>query len=104
MERLAVDRRTEPLGDQRVHFARLRVPFEARLREQDVTVERDFEATAHAWDQRRPNDSRRPSRQQLSRQTGGSIRVASGDAVLDFEHVSRVRRFGGHGQSLLSIT
>jgi hypothetical protein len=96
VERLAVDGGTEPGFDEPVHFAGVRVSVQRGLREQQLAVERDLEAATAARDQRGSRDPRRPVPEELSRQTGGSIRVASGDAVFDLENVAVVGRLVAH--------
>ena len=95
----AVNRRAETGLDQRVHLARLRVPFQGRLREHEDVVQRDLEPAAAAGHQRDPRDHRRPGLEKLSRQTDGSGNVVSDDAELDLELMHLVRRVSRHGSS-----
>jgi hypothetical protein len=70
-----------------------------RFREQQRAVECHLESPAVARAERCDVDSRRPRVEELSHQTGGSIRVVSDDAELDFELVPRVAEVA-HDESL----
>ena len=83
-----------------MHLTRVGMPSERCLREEHVAVEGYFEPATGARHEGGATDQRGPAAQELSRQTGGSIGVVSGDAVLDLENVPWVRRFGGHVRSL----
>jgi hypothetical protein len=96
VRRLSDDGRTESRLDEGAHLARPRVTVQGGLREQQLAVERYLEPAATAWCQRRARDPRRPRIEQLSHQTGGSIRVVSDDAELDLELVRSVRWLGLH--------
>jgi hypothetical protein len=96
VERLPVDRRPEALRHESVDLAGRRVTLERQLREDQLAVERHLEAPTGSRHDRYLRDGRRPAVEKLNRQTGGSIRVASGDAVLDLEDVAHVGRLGGH--------
>jgi hypothetical protein len=97
---IAIDGRTEPRHNEAVHLAGSRVSFEGRLRKQQLAVERHLETATAARQQRRTGDSRRPRVEELSHQTGGSIRVVSDDAELDLEFVRLVGRFCVHVHTL----
>ena len=75
---------SDPLGDLRLHFVGVGEAAEGFLREDQLTVEGDFEHTVAAFDQCGSNSETLCDR---VRQTGGTGLVVSNDAVLDL-HVS----------------
>jgi hypothetical protein len=97
---VAFDRWTESGRNKVEHFARAGMSVEGRLREEQLAIERHFEPAAAARQQRRAGDPWRPRVEELSRQTGGSIRVVSDDAELDLEIVRSVCRLSLHGRTL----
>jgi hypothetical protein len=97
---VANDGRTESRRHEAVHFAGSRMALEGRLREQQLAIEHHLESAATAGQQHHPRDPRRPRVEELSHQTGGSIRVVSDDAELDLEFVRSVGRLGLHARTL----
>ena len=97
---VAFDRWTESCRNKVEHFARAGMSLEGRLREEQLAIEGHFEPAAAARQQRRAGDPRRPRLEELSHQTGGSIRVVSDDAELDLEIVRSVCRLSLHGRTL----
>ena len=100
VELVADDGRTESCRNKAMHLAWPRVSFEGRLREEQLAIEPDLETAACAGQQHCPGDLRRPRVEELSHQTGGSIRVVSDDAELDLEFVRSVGRLGLHARTL----
>jgi len=88
--RSAFDRRAHPLLEDRHHLTGFCMPPERGLGEHEVAVEDHLEASLRARDEVDLLDDRRPSREDLVRQTDGSRYVVSGDAELDRQSVSRV--------------
>jgi hypothetical protein len=97
---IANDGRTESCRNEAMHFAGARMSFEGRLREEQLAIQRHLETATAAWQQHRPRDPRRPRVEELSHQTGGSIRVVSDDAELDLEFMRSVGRLGLHARTL----
>ena len=96
----SVDRRSESRGDKAVDLARVRVPLEGRLREEQLAIERHLEATAGARKQRRTRNPGRPCAEEFSHQTDGLFGVVSDDAELDFEFVQPVRGVSVHASTV----
>jgi hypothetical protein len=69
-------------GNLTEHFARFRVTTERFLREDQAAIERDFELTARALDERGIDSSRLLD---LRRQTGGAGKIVSLHAVGDLD-------------------
>ncbi len=97
---VACDGRTKSCRNEAVHLAGEGMSIEGRLREEQLAIERHLETAAAAWQQHRPGDPRRPPGEELSHQTGGSIRVVSDDAELDLECVRSVGRLWIHAGTL----
>ena len=97
---IADERRTESCRNEAMHLACAWVSFEGCLREEQLAIERHLEPAAAARQQHRPGDPRRPRVEELSHQTGGSIRVVSDDAELDLEIMRSVGRLGVHARTL----
>jgi hypothetical protein len=70
-------------ADQLHHLAGFRVPAEFLLGEKEVAVDRHFEDAAFRWNEEEGRDGVLELVQDLSRQTDGSVAVASNGAVLD---------------------
>ena len=104
VESVPDDGRPKLCRDEAVHLAATRMPFEGRLREEQLAIERHLETAAATWHENRSRDLRRPRVEKLSHQTGGSIRVVSDDAELDLEHVRSVGDLGIHGRTLCGKT
>lgn len=100
VELVAGDGRTESSRYEAVHFSRVRMSTEGRFGEDQLRIEPDLETAAAAGQQHCPGDPRRPRVEELSHQTGGSIRVVSDDAELDLELMRSVWLFSRHGRTL----
>ena len=97
---IADERRTESCRNEAIHLVWAGVSFEGCLREEQLAIERHLEPAVAARQQHRPGDPRRPRVEELSHQTGGSIRVVSDDAELDLEFMRSVDRLGVHARTL----
>jgi hypothetical protein len=67
------------------------VALQRRLGEHELAVEADLEATLRRGHELDPLDDRRPSLEQLVRQTDGAWDVVSGNAELDLQLVPRLQ-------------
>ena len=80
----------DPLTDQPDHLPGLGVAAQGRLGEDQISVERDFEATLRRRDQLDCDDDRGPAGKKLVRQTDGTRDVVSRDTELNAEAVAGI--------------
>jgi hypothetical protein len=82
--------RSDTVSYQSGDLARLSVPAECRLREDQHVIQGDLESTLRRGDQLDRRDDWCPAGEQFVRQTDGARDIVSGDAELDAEMMPRV--------------
>ena len=87
---VARDLWSQPFAHDVGDLARFGVSAERGFREDQVTVERDFEAALRRRDHVDVLDDRSPPGEEFVRQTDGTRYVVSGDAEFDGEPVSGI--------------
>lgn len=79
------------LTEQSDHLAGVGVAPGGGLGVHELVVQRDLEPAARGRHQPEVGDDRRPSAEDLGRQTGGPLDVVSGDAELDGDGVRGIQ-------------
>ena len=94
---VAADLRADALAHERHDLARMGMPTERLLREDQLAVKRYLESAVRRRDELDRFDDRRPTAQEFVRQTDGPRYVVSRDAEVDEEPVPGIE----HGIELL---